>query len=165
MGLVEPGAGGAPGDGSSGASTSGRSSYGSSRCGSSPCGDTTASQGVSVSPAKRRSASAVSVTKTSSSDGLIGRTAALPKGDSALSVTRDGKQWINVTELARKIGQAYVADAETGTWSFAEIPAIRSGQLRSAIAPDFELKDRSGKVVRLSDFRGKKVLLKTWASW
>ena len=32
-------------------------------------------------------------------------------------------------------------------------------------APDFELKDRDGNVVRLSDFRGKKVLLVTWASW
>lgn len=89
----------------------------------------------------------------------------LPKGDSSLSVTRDGKQWINATELARNIGQAYAVDAETGTWSFDEIPAIRSGRLQSAIAPDFELKDRAGKVVKLSDFRGKKVLLKTWASW
>lgn len=89
----------------------------------------------------------------------------LPRGDSALSITRDGVQWINATELARKVGQAYAADHETGTWSFDAIPAIRSGQLRSAIAPDFELNDRAGNVVRLSDFRGKKVLLKTWASW
>ncbi len=89
----------------------------------------------------------------------------IPPGDSALSVTREGKQWINATDLARKLGQAYAVDAETGTWSFGEIPTIRNAQLRSAIAPDFELKDRSGKVVRLSDFRGKKVLLKTWASW
>ena len=32
-------------------------------------------------------------------------------------------------------------------------------------APDFELKDQHGKRVRLSQFRGKKVLLVTWASW
>jgi hypothetical protein len=89
----------------------------------------------------------------------------LPKGDSTLSVTRDGKHWINATELARKIGQAYAVDQETGTWSFGEVPSIRATRLQSAVAPDFELKDRSGKVVRLSDFRGKKVLLKTWASW
>jgi hypothetical protein len=89
----------------------------------------------------------------------------IPRGDSALSVAREGKQWINATELARKLGQAYAVDAETGTWSFGEVPTVRSVQLRSAIAPDFELKDRTGKLVHLSDFRGKKVLLKTWASW
>jgi len=32
-------------------------------------------------------------------------------------------------------------------------------------APDFALPDRDGKMVRLSDFRGKKVLIVTWASW
>ena len=32
-------------------------------------------------------------------------------------------------------------------------------------APDFALPDRNGKIVRLSDFRGKKVVLVTWASW
>lgn len=90
----------------------------------------------------------------------------VPHGqDSAMVVTRTGQTWFNVTELARKLGQGYAADVETGTWSFAEIPAVRSAQMRSAIAPDFALKDRSGKTVHLSDFRGKKVLLKTWASW
>ncbi|MCZ6597977.1 MAG: redoxin domain-containing protein [Planctomycetota bacterium] len=33
------------------------------------------------------------------------------------------------------------------------------------LAPDFALPDRHGNLVRLSDFRGKKVLLYTWASW
>jgi len=32
-------------------------------------------------------------------------------------------------------------------------------------APDFALPDPSGRVHRLSDHRGKKVLLVTWASW
>ena len=32
-------------------------------------------------------------------------------------------------------------------------------------APDFELKDLSGKTVHLSDFRGKAVVLDFWATW
>ena len=36
---------------------------------------------------------------------------------------------------------------------------------RAARAPDFVLPDRTGKIVHLSDFRGKKVFLVTWASW
>jgi peroxiredoxin len=33
------------------------------------------------------------------------------------------------------------------------------------VAPDFELKDLSGKTVKLSDFRGKAVVLNFWATW
>jgi len=32
-------------------------------------------------------------------------------------------------------------------------------------APDFELKDREGKAVRLSDYSGKVILLDFWATW
>ena len=38
---------------------------------------------------------------------------------------------------------------------------IEEGQL----APDFMLKDLKGNKVKLSDFRGKKVLLNFWATW
>jgi peroxiredoxin len=33
------------------------------------------------------------------------------------------------------------------------------------LAPDFELKDINGKMVKLSDFRGKAVVLNFWATW
>ena len=88
-----------------------------------------------------------------------------PDQDSDLAVTRDGQRWVNVTELARKLGQGFATDGESGVWSFAEIPVVRSTELQSAIAPDFALTDRTGKLVHLSDYRGRKVLLKTWASW
>jgi peroxiredoxin len=85
--------------------------------------------------------------------------------DSASFARRDGQKWLNLTELARKAKQEYVRDAHADVWSFGEFPLTRAGFLRSALAPDFALEDRQGKTVRLSDFRGKKVLLVTWASW
>lgn len=71
--------------------------------------------------------------------------------------------WFHLTGFARRIGQSWVADANT--WSFAEIPILTSGFLRSRIAPDFAVPDRKGHLVKLSDFKGKKALIVTWASW
>jgi len=42
---------------------------------------------------------------------------------------------------------------------------MRGSFYSSRIAPDFAVADRKGKIVHLSDFRGKKVLVFTWASW
>ena len=72
-------------------------------------------------------------------------------------------EWFNLTGFARKIGETFVADS--GVWSLGEIPVLQGGFLNSRIAPDFAVPDRKGHVVHLSDFRGKKVLVVTWASW
>jgi peroxiredoxin len=48
-----------------------------------------------------------------------------------------------------------------GTVTGGRAPAPREGFL----APDFALQDASGQTVRLSDLRGKPVLLNLWASW
>jgi thiol-disulfide isomerase/thioredoxin len=40
-----------------------------------------------------------------------------------------------------------------------------SGKLQGQVAPDFELQSLDGKTVKLSDFRGKAVLLNFWATW
>lgn len=85
--------------------------------------------------------------------------------DSAIFVRRNDRPWINVTELADRLQQGWVGDLENRVWSFGQVPSTRSALLTAAIAPDFELPDREGNLVRLSDFRGKKVLLLTWASW
>ena len=90
----------------------------------------------------------------------------VPAGpDSDVRITRSRQTWISMTELARQLKQAVAVDAERGVWSFGDIPATRVGFLESALAPDFSLPNRQGQQVRLSDFRGKKVLLVTWASW
>ena len=41
----------------------------------------------------------------------------------------------------------------------------KSGIEAGQPAPDFALPDPSGRIHRLSDYRGKKVFLVTWASW
>lgn len=46
----------------------------------------------------------------------------------------------------------------------AKATAVKSGKERSP-APDFSLKDSDGRTVRLSDYRGKVVLLNFWATW
>lgn len=38
-------------------------------------------------------------------------------------------------------------------------------QTETALAPDFKVYDASGNTVRLSDFKGKPVVLNFWASW
>jgi cytochrome oxidase Cu insertion factor (SCO1/SenC/PrrC family) len=55
-------------------------------------------------------------------------------------------------------------------WSFGEIQALNGGggsriSPTSRVAPDVTVPDRRGRPVHLKDFRGKKVLLVTWASW
>ena len=82
-----------------------------------------------------------------------------------LLVEQDGREWFALTAFADLIGQPYVADTEARVWSFAEIPAKRESMLVDAMAPDFEVKDRQGNVIRMADFKGKKALIVTWSSW
>jgi hypothetical protein len=72
-------------------------------------------------------------------------------------------EWFNLTGFARRTRQAFINDA--GVWSFGEIPAVRGDFYQSRTAPDFAVPDRKGRVVHLSEFRGKKALVVTWASW
>ena len=88
----------------------------------------------------------------------------IPTNDDLL-ITQNGRQWFDLTAFADLLGQPYVADHEAGVWSFAEIPAKRESTLVDALAPEFELTDRQGKVVRMSDLKGKKALIVTWSSW
>jgi thiol-disulfide isomerase/thioredoxin len=43
--------------------------------------------------------------------------------------------------------------------------ATGNAQMKSGNAPDFTLQSLDGKTVRLSDFRGKPVVLNFWATW
>ena len=85
--------------------------------------------------------------------------------DNSLFVKRSGKHWFNVSELARKLSQAYVFDPDADVWSFGAIPAVRQSFTQHHMAPDFSIMDRQGKPVSLSEYKDMKVLLLTWASW
>ena len=80
-------------------------------------------------------------------------------------VTQDGTEWFDVLAFADHTGQTYVADEAARVWSFAEVPAQRAQTLHNAMAPDLEITDRAGNVIRLADLKGKKALIVTWSSW
>jgi hypothetical protein len=82
-----------------------------------------------------------------------------------LLIEQDGRTWFDLTAFAKLMDQPYVADKDTNVWSFAEIPAKRESMMVDAQAPDFELTDRQGNVIRMADFKGKKALIVTWSSW
>lgn len=85
--------------------------------------------------------------------------------DSELFIRRKGQAWFNVSELAERIAQPEVVDHDTGVWSYGAIPVQRQRFEVQGQAPDFTLPDWQGNKVSLSDFKGKKIMLLTWASW
>jgi AhpC/TSA family len=90
----------------------------------------------------------------------------LPKSRKAEFVSKKGgKTWFNLSEFAKLIRQPVVADQKNGVWYFGARDAEQNGYLTSLEAPNFTLPDLNGKPHSLTDFRGKKVLLVTWASW
>jgi hypothetical protein len=58
-----------------------------------------------------------------------------------------------------------VHDAIGEVWVLGSSATDRSTSLQSLEAPDFTLPDLAGTEHTLSEYRGKKVLLATWASW
>ena len=82
-----------------------------------------------------------------------------------LTVNRGDGVWFNLSEFARMTHQPVAYDNNHRVWYFGARQAARNGFVQTLEAPDFRLPDLSGKMHSLSDFRGKKVLLITWASW
>lgn len=72
--------------------------------------------------------------------------------------------WFNLLAFAQLVRQPVAHDEALSTWYFGLRADQRQG-LSSLEAPNFTLPDMNGNSHSLSDFRGKKVLLLTWASW
>jgi hypothetical protein len=80
------------------------------------------------------------------------------------TVSKDGAGF-NLAAFARMLRQAVVHDEASGVWVFGRAGADGQRKLQSLVAPDFSLPDLDGKMHSLSEHRGKKVFLVTWASW
>lgn len=72
---------------------------------------------------------------------------------------------LDVAAMWRYMGHPVARDTDGATWVLGTGAEQRAQALSSLEAPDFALPDLDGRMHRLSDHRGSKVLLATWASW
>jgi hypothetical protein len=91
----------------------------------------------------------------------------VPRGDAGQGSMRETGSGVrvNLTRLARHLGQPLVASPEHAVWVVGQAPEDLGDRLRSLEAPDFALPDLDGRRHSLWDFRGRKVFLLAWASW
>jgi AhpC/TSA family len=87
----------------------------------------------------------------------------IPPSRESEFIASDGR--VNIAAFSRYLDQPVVRDEAASVWLVGESAAERTGALRSLEAPDFRLPDLDGNIHALSDYRGKKVLLLSWASW
>jgi hypothetical protein len=72
---------------------------------------------------------------------------------------------VDLQVLARILDRPLAVDTEERVAYLGVSAGDRARALRSLVAPDFALPDLAGRPHRLSDHRGKKVLLVAYASW
>ena len=75
----------------------------------------------------------------------------------------DGR--VNLSEVWQLMGKPAAVSNDGDVWSLGEAANDRNEAMLSLEAPDFSLPDFNGKLHSLTDFRRKRVLLITWASW
>jgi hypothetical protein len=76
-----------------------------------------------------------------------------------------GTNEVDVEAFWKKLGGAVIASDQKDVWALGTPAGERNAALEGLEAPDFTLPDIDGKPRKLSDLRGKKVFLATWASW
>jgi hypothetical protein len=72
---------------------------------------------------------------------------------------------LDIAGLWRRMAKPLRRSEDARIWLFGEAAGERTAALESLEAPDFTLPDLAGEPHSLVDYRGRKVLLATWASW
>ena len=93
-------------------------------------------------------------------EGMCRDELCVPLGD---ETRRDGK--VDIAAFWRILGHPIVSDTGGEVWVLGTAADSRKAALTGLQAPDFALPDLSGVQHRLSELRGQKVFLTTWASW
>ena len=118
--------------------------------------DDPSSQRVRVTAAALTAATGWSVKP----EGFCRDDVCVPAGD---AVGADGA--VDLAQFARRLGRPFVADLAEHAVSLGAAAGERGAALQSLLAPDFTLPDLTGKLHSLSQYRGSKILLATYASW
>jgi hypothetical protein len=95
-------------------------------------------------------------------EGLCREGLCIPVPADAALETPEG---VDLGTLARLLDRPLAVDVDERAAFLGVSARERQRALRSLVAPDFELPDLAGRHHRLSDQRGKKVLLVAYASW
>jgi hypothetical protein len=72
---------------------------------------------------------------------------------------------VDIAAFWKRLGAPMVTDAAGEVISLGAAAEDRNAALEGLLAPDFTLPDLTGTPHTLSQLRGKKVFLSTWASW
>jgi hypothetical protein len=76
-----------------------------------------------------------------------------------------GTNEVDVAAFWKKLGGPAIASDQRDVWALGAPADERNAALEGLEAPDFTLPDVDGVPRSLSELRGKKVFLATWASW
>ena len=93
-------------------------------------------------------------------EGMCRAEACVPLPASAV-VTNE----VDAAAFWTKLGGPVIASEQHDVWALGAPPDERNAALEGLEAPDFTLPDVNGVSRSLSQLRGKKVFLATWASW
>jgi hypothetical protein len=87
------------------------------------------------------------------------------KGEVCVPLGQAPNSGFDLMTTAQRLGMAVVADTEAGLWSIGP-ESLGGRSLATANAPDFAMPDvMTGAEVSLSSFRGKKVVIASWAPY
>lgn len=95
-------------------------------------------------------------------DGLCRDGLCVPAPPGAALTTPDG---VDLAALAAALDRPLAVDPDERVACLGTAAPDRARALTALQAPDFALPDLDGRVHRLSEQRGRKVLLLAWASW